>query len=111
MARKAEIVAVLTDAGMNATGDPRSATPPCVLVGPPRRENDLNCGYTAEWVLWALVPNPFNADSEVVLDGLVDQLEDLLPVRRSEPSAYNLSPDNPPFPAYRVELHSEGIAR
>lgn len=98
----------LTAAGVRATADPRSATPPCVLITPPERAYDLGCGYTARWQLFALAPGAGNADAHAALDELVDALAVLLPVERAAPASYVLSPDNPPFPAYRVEF-SEGI--
>jgi hypothetical protein len=98
------LAAQLTAAGIPATADPRSATPPVVLVPPPRRKNDTNCGYTAVWELIPLVPGPGNADSDVALSTMVDALEDLLPVTDSDPGSYVLSPDNPPFPCYRVHF-------
>jgi len=108
--RQRALAAELTAAGVPATSDPRSATPPVVLVPPPRRRNDVNCGYTAEWELVALVPGPGNADADVALSTMVDALEDLLPVTDSDPGSYVLSPDNPPFPAFRVHF-TEGIDR
>jgi len=103
-----EIAATLTAAGVVATADPRSATPPCVLVAPPRRTYDLACGYSARWNLWALAPGAGNTDAHKALDEMVDRLAELLPIEDAEPGSYVLSPDNPPFPAYRVEF-LEGI--
>jgi hypothetical protein len=109
--RQRTLAAELTAAGVPATADPRSATPPIVLVPPPRRRNDLACrGYTAEWELIPIVPGPGNADADAALSTMVDRLEDLLPVTDSEPTSYVLAPDNPPFPAYRVRF-TEGIDR
>ena len=102
--RALELVAALTGAGIIATADPRSATPPCVLVPPPRRVYDLSCGYTATWQLHALVPGTGNADAHKALDALVDSVAEVLPIERAELESYVLSPDNPPLPAYRLEL-------
>ena len=106
--RARELASVLTAAGVTATADPRSATPPCVLIPPPDRDYDLGCGYTARWNLWALAPGAGNADAHAALDEMVDRLAELLPVERAVPGSYVLSPDNPPFPAYRVEF-LEGV--
>ncbi|MET0767368.1 MAG: hypothetical protein ABWY50_06975 [Aeromicrobium sp.] len=106
--RATELAAQLVAAGINATTDPRAATPPCVLVTPPERTYDLSCGYTARWALWALVPGTGNADAHKALDALVDDVVDVLPVERAELMAYALSADAPPLPAYRLEF-SEGI--
>jgi len=106
--RAVELVAELTAAGITATADPRSATPPCVLVAPPERTYDLACGYTARWQLWALVPGAGNADAHKALDGLVDDVAAVLPVERATLQSYVLSAEVPPLPAYRIEFE-EGI--
>ena len=106
--RQRELAAQLTAAGVSATADPRSATPPVVLVPPPRRRYDVGCGYSAEWELIPLVPGPGNADADAALSATVDRLAELLPVVDAEPGSYVLSPDNAPFPAYRVHF-LEGI--
>jgi hypothetical protein len=106
--RALELVAELAAAGVNATADPRSATPPCVLIPPPERDYDLPCGYTARWHLWALVPGVGNADAHKALDALADDVAAVLPVERATPASYVLSPDSPPLPAYRLEL-TEGV--
>jgi hypothetical protein len=106
--RANEIAAKLTAAGVNATADPRSATPPCVLVVPPERTYDLSCGYTARWNLWALVPGTGNADAHKALDAIADAIANELPVERMTLASYVLAVDAPPLPAYRIEFE-EGI--
>ena len=106
--RALALVAELAAAGITATADPRGATPPCVLVVPPDRTFDLNCGYTARWSLWALVPGTGNADAHKALDALVDAVAGVLPLERASFAAYTLSADAPPYPAYQIELE-EGI--
>jgi hypothetical protein len=106
--RGLELVDKLTAAGIAATVDPRSATPPCVLVGPPTKTYDVGCGFTAAWQLIALVPGPGNADAFKALDDLETQVASVLPVTRSTLTQYSLSPDNPAFPAYRIE-YTEGV--
>jgi hypothetical protein len=106
--RALEIASKLTAAGIVATVDPRSATPPCVLVVPPERTYDLACGYTARWNLWALVPGTGNADAHKALDALVDQVSNELTIERASLGSYVLSPDAPALPAYRIE-YEEGI--
>jgi len=107
--RALELVGKLTADGIVATVDPRAATPPCVLVTPPNRTYDIACGYSADFVLWALVPGAGNADAFKALDGLCDAVAAVLDVSRADLQSYVLSPDAPPLPAYRIELVTEGI--
>jgi hypothetical protein len=102
------LVDKLTSSGVRATADPRSATPPCVLVPPPNRRYDLGCGWTATWELWALVPGQGNADAAKALDELADQVAEVLPVERMTVSRYVLAADADALPAYRIEF-DEGI--
>lgn len=106
--RSLEIVAALELAGVRATADPRSATPPCVLVTPPDRQFDLACGYTARWNLYALAPGTANADAHKVLDALVDEVAQVLPLESADPASYVISPDAPALAAYRCQF-TEGI--
>lgn len=106
--RAKELAAKLTSAGIVATVDPRSATPPCVLVPPPERTYDLACGYSARWNLWALVPGTANADAHKALDEIADAVAGVLPVERMSLGSYVLSQDAPALPAYRIE-YEEGI--
>lgn len=106
--RALEIVAELTAAGIPATCDTRSATPPCVLVPPPALDMNIACGATATWGLQALAVGPGNADAFKQLAELVRDVRAVLPVERADPGAYVLSPDAPAFPAYRIEF-KEGI--
>jgi hypothetical protein len=102
------IVEKLVGAGIVATADPRSATPPCVLVTPPAKTYDVGCGFTATWQLWCLAPGTANADMWVTLDRLETAVSRVLNVARSTLASYNLSADNPSVPAYRVEF-DEGV--
>lgn len=102
------VVQKLTGAGVRATADPRSATPPCVLVTPPDRTYDIGCGYTAQWRIFALAPNPLNADTHKVLDDLADAVAAVLPVERMALASYVLANDAPALPAYRIEF-DEGV--
>ena len=102
------LVDKLVGAGIVATCDPRSATPPCVLVTPPAKRYDLGCGFTASWQLWALVPGPGNADAFKTLDALETAVAGVVPVTRSTFASYNPSVDSPSVPAYRIEF-DEGV--
>lgn len=103
-ARSVELAAELTTAGIRATADPRSATPPCVLITPAGRTFDLACGYTAQWNLYALAPGTGNADAHKVLSELVDDLAAVLPLESADPVSYVLSPDAPALPAFRCQF-------
>ena len=98
----------LVGAGIRAVVDPRSATPPCVLVTPPNKTYDIGCGFTAAWGLIALVPGTGTADAFRALDELETSVAGVLDVTRSTLTQYVLSPDNPPLPAYRIEF-TEGV--
>lgn len=98
----------LVAAGVNATVDPRAATPPCALIPPPDRVYDLSCGYTANWHVWALAPGPGNADAHKALDDLADAIAAVLPIERSTLRSYVLANDAPALPAYDLEF-SEGV--
>jgi hypothetical protein len=106
--RARELAAKLEAEGIRATVDPRSATPPCVLVTPPNMRRDLACAHTAEWQLWALAPATANADAWAALGVLLDAIDAALDWTRADFASYSLSPDSPPMPAYRVTFE-EGI--
>lgn len=64
----------------------------------------MGCAYDAEWELVALVPGPGNADADLALSTMVDRICELVDWTDADPGSYSLSPDNPPFPAYRVHF-------
>lgn len=106
--RGLQLVDKLTSAGITATVDPRSATPPCVLVTPPSKTYDIGCGFTGDWSLIALAPGPGNADAWKALDTLETAVAEVMPVRRSIFTQWTLAADAPPLPAYRIEF-TEGV--
>lgn len=106
--RGLELVEALEAAGITATVDPRSATPPCVLVAPPALTYDTGCSATAVWQLFALSPPGANADMWVALDSMADAVADVLPIERLDYVAYSLSPDVPALPAYRLSF-TQGV--
>lgn len=103
-ARALELVDKLTGEGIAATADPRGATPPCVLITPPALRNDLACGFTAEWQLYALAPTTANADAWKALELLVAAVDAVVGWSRSDFVSYSLSPDQPPLPAYQIRF-------
>ena len=103
--RALELAEKIQAAGVPATVDPRSATPPCVLVTPPGRTYDLGCGYTAAWQLMALVPGTGQRRR------LQEAGRDWRPWSPGSSTSasmtfqsYVLAADNPPHPAYRIEF-------
>lgn len=107
--RARELAEKLRAEGIPATVDPRSATPPVVLIPPPERTYDLACGYSARWQLWALVPGTANADAHKALDELADAVARVLAVERMSLGSYVLGGGGgEPLPAYRIE-YEEGI--
>jgi hypothetical protein len=96
------IAAKLVAQGVDATADPRSATPPCLLVEYPNLRWDVGCGATGEWSVIALAPGTANLDAVDTLQPLLAAAAAVLPVERADKVQYLLSPDNPPHPAYRL---------
>lgn len=94
----------LIAAEIDATCDPRSATPPCVLVTPPQMTFDHLCGGTGLWSLFALSPTTANIDAWKVLDDLLSKVDSVFPIERADFVAYSLSPGNPPIPAFRIQI-------
>lgn len=102
-----EIVEKLRAAGITATNDPRSATPPCVLVPPPTSDfQRIGCnGAWCSFDLYVLAPGTANADAFRTLEWLAYWVRKALPhVTAQYPSQYNLSADSPPLPAYRLPI-------
>lgn len=106
--RALEIADKLATVGLFATADPRSATPPCVLIPPPERVYDVGCGYTAHWQLVAMVPGPANGDAYKAVEAMVDTVAEVLPVEHAVSISYLLSPDAPALPAFQIEF-TEGV--
>lgn len=102
--RALELVDKLEAAGITATADPRAATPPCVLVPPPRRTYDVPCGYTATWQLVALVPGTGNADAHKQLDALVDAVGGVLELESADLIQYAIGAATEAVPAYRLQF-------
>jgi hypothetical protein len=108
--RGLELVALIegSDPDIHATTDPRSATPPCVLVTPPSVAWDGMCSGTATWVLYALTVGPANFDAWTSLDKLLAVVAKELPVEAHRFVQYRLANDQPPCPAYRIEF-TQGV--
>jgi hypothetical protein len=100
------MVDALLAAGIDATNDPRSANPPCVLVPPPISDLQQNmCGQWCSFDIYVLAPGPANADAFRQLEWLSYWVSETLPnVTGFYPSQYNLSADSPALPAYRIPI-------
>jgi hypothetical protein len=83
-----------------ATADPRSVTPPCVLVAHTRLDYRNFCGGDVTWEVVALAPGPFNADAWQALDDLEAAVRRALRPESYRVVAYRLALDSPPLPAY-----------
>jgi hypothetical protein len=98
----------LRAAGITATNDPRSATPPCVLVTVPTKDDtdaQVPCGLTVSWEFVLLAAGPGNTDAWLLLERLDTAVRGVLGRRaRTTPTAFTLSAENPPLAAYRVEF-------
>jgi len=96
------------DPDVLATTDPRSATPPCVLVTPPRVVWDMNCAGTATWQFVALAPGVANFDAWVILDGLLATVAKVVPVESHYFVGYQLAMGQPQLPAYLIQF-TQGV--
>jgi hypothetical protein len=83
-----------------ATADPRSVTPPCVLIAHTALDFANFCGGDVSWEVVALAPGPYNADAWRTLDELSDAVRRALPVDRYRVVAYRLALNADPLPAY-----------
>jgi hypothetical protein len=103
-----EIVEKLKGAGVRATTDAGALNPPAVLVVPPRRVYDLNCGYTAIWGVHAIAPAITGGDRVTwgQLDELVDAIASVYPVETAQPGAYVL--ESKTLPSYLVTFSTPG---
>lgn len=90
----------LTEKGVDAYTDPRSATPPCVLIVPPSQTFDTDCSALCAWRVYSLAPGPGNVDAWHVLAEAQPIIVEALPVETRLYVAVSLSPDNPPYPAF-----------
>jgi hypothetical protein len=101
-----QLVEALVAAGINATSDPRSALPPCVLVPPP--VGDFQTGMCSQWCafeIYVLAPGTGNSDAFKQLEWLAYWTRQALPnITAQYPSQYSLTPDSPSLPAYRMSI-------
>lgn len=88
----------------SATNDPRSATPPCILITPPSVVFDYGCGGTASWELHVLTPGVPNADAWKLLDEIEAVVIELYPIERRDRESYQLSSDGPALFGYRLQM-------
>lgn len=93
-------VADLGDGEPRVVTDVRDAHPPCLLIPPPRRVNDLSCGRTLVWGIVSLVPGPGTADSWRALDDLLLVAEHALDVEESVPGSYTIPGAPEAVPCY-----------
>lgn len=103
--RAASLVQLLAASGITATRSVPDALAklPCVLIPPPNIGPGTYGSATTTWRLVALAADPLGGeDAWQQLDGLLDQVLDVLPVDRAEPTAYALPGDQPPLPAYAI---------
>jgi hypothetical protein len=82
-----------------ATCDPRSATPPCLLIEPPSGNYEA-CSLAGEWRVVALASATANTDAWSALDDLEAVVWQVLPVERRTFGRYVLAADAPAMPAY-----------
>lgn len=103
--RAVTLVALLKASNIKATVSvPEAlASLPCVLVPPPTIGPGTYGGGTKTWRLVAIAADPLgDVASWQQIDELLDQVEDVLPIERAEPIAYQLPTGGDPLPAYAI---------
>lgn len=103
---RADVADKLRTLGQRVCTDPRNVSPPCYVVGIPRRMRRAACGFEGELPIYVVVPGPGNADAVAVLLDLVDMLvaNRVVPLGDlMEPTAYTPDPGQPTtYPAYEL---------
>jgi hypothetical protein len=103
--RALEMAALIQDAGVRATTDPRKVVAPAVLITPPSVVFDLSCGGTATWTLYAISSSPGgDADAWRQIDKMLGVVLYVLQPERAEPAGWAPDPDAATMPAYRLTL-------
>lgn len=97
----AGFVADLNAAGVRATMDTRNIAPPTVLVSPPSIVLDTNCGGTATWEAFIIVPPPANADAWRKADEIAAMAAAVIPIGSMNPTSYGAD-DGGALPAFRI---------
>jgi hypothetical protein len=84
------VVEKLIAAGVRATTDAAAVNLPAVWVAAPQRVYDVNCGYTARWIVHAVSAAPAGWDHTAwaQLDALVDAIASVYPVDTAIPSTF-----------------------
>lgn len=90
----------LSAAGVAAYTDPRSATPPCVVISPPGQRYPTDCEALSAWRIYAIAPGGPNLDAWATLAEMQPAIVDILPVQERLWVAAVLSPDSGPMPAF-----------
>jgi hypothetical protein len=83
-----------------ATVDPRSAVPPCVLIGHTGGTISTNCGEATDFYAALLLPGPWNADAWKAGAELAPIVYSIVPAERRAYVLYRLALDSAPIPAY-----------
>ena len=87
-----------------ATVDPAAAATnrPCVLVAPPTMDYSQ---LTNVWPIVLLSSHPIGSlDALVQLDQLLQAVVPILSVESAQPTAYQLTPETGPTPAYLIRV-------
>jgi hypothetical protein len=102
----AELSAELEAQGVDATAtnDPRSATPPCIVIAPPSVAYDFGCGGTGAWQLQIMAPGTPNADAWKLLDEIEAVAIKLYPIERRDTRTFQISSDGPSSWGYLLTM-------
>lgn len=96
----AAYVAKIEAIGGIATVDPRSAVPPCVLIGHTGAAVSSSCAELVDFYAALLLPGTWNADAWTLGARLCPTVWATVPAARRVYVLYRLALDSPPIPAY-----------
>jgi|SRR5215469_921663 len=87
-------------AGLPATSDPRSVSPPCVFISHRGANYSTACDAECLFEVALLAPGPWNADAWKLLDEWEATAASIIGADSYRVVSYRLALDSPPLPCY-----------
>lgn len=103
-----DYAAKLEAEGVAATVDPRSATPPCVLLGTTGEDPGGYCAANTDFYAALLLPGVWNADAWKLAAQLRPAIRAVIPWAHGAYVMYRLALDAPPIPCW-IYTWTEGV--